>query len=209
MNRSYAVGARSSERGRVTRWDVSVPPAALRSSGIGTQRCPCIRAPHGGPVVDHGAERELADGARADARDAHGADRAAGVDGLTHGGGPVRLQPESLLGLVVQVRRTVAVGFRADGFDAHVGTASAGAFARLGGDVRGGAQSMVPTPTYCSVMAGRSRTRSMETPRSAPGRIGALAALRPTAHTHRRPARQRPRATGEPGGPGSRLNPRA
>nr|WP_203551461.1 hypothetical protein [Actinospica acidiphila] len=97
-----------------------------------------LRSAHGEPLVDHRAERELVDGAREHPEDEHGAALAAGVDGVTDGGGAVRLEAQLLLGLVVQVHGSVAVGLHADRLDAHVGAASAGAFAQFRRDVGGG-----------------------------------------------------------------------
>lgn len=94
-----------------------------------------LGAPHGQALVDQRAEGELVDGVGEHARDEDRTALAAGVNGLPYGGGTVGLQPQLLLDLVVKVHGTVAVGFHADGLDAHVGATAAGALAQFRPDV--------------------------------------------------------------------------
>ena len=83
-------------------------------------------------------ERELVDQPAEHPEGEQAAALAAGVDRLPQRGGPVGLQPQLLLDLVVEVLRAGAVRLHPDGLDAHVGAAAAGALLQLGDDAVAG-----------------------------------------------------------------------
>ena len=91
-----------------------------------------LGAAHGQALVHHGAERELVHGRREDAEDENAAALAAGDDRLPDGGGPVGLQSQLLLDLVVGTVHARAVGLHADRLDADVGPAATGQLAEFG-----------------------------------------------------------------------------
>ncbi len=97
-----------------------------------------LSAADGETFVDHSSQWELVDDRAEDSQDEHHPTLTTGVYGLPDGGRPVGLESQLLLDLVVEVMRSRAVRFHADGFDADVGPAAAGPLTQLRTDVRAG-----------------------------------------------------------------------
>lgn len=134
-----------------------------------------LGAAQGEVLVHHSAEGELVHYPAVHAEDEDAAALAAGVHRLPDGDGPVGLQPELLLDLVVKVVKPGTVGFHADRLDADVRPAAPGALAQLGGDA------VVFVVDGVRRLASRSGSRSITITRSAPLSIAARAAICPTA----------------------------